>query len=184
MKNDHGSAISNLKTIVLLQLQILWVRNWERTQEDGLSLLTWCLGSHVGGLSLGAGISSKPHHSRVSGWCGLSPQTPPGAVRTPALGLSTWPGLPHNMAALNFSNGGLGLQRWVSQEARSGSCQSLRAGPGNEDSVTFAIFYWSRQPQSMPRFKGKGHKPDPKIEGVSISHSKSVWDGRHCKGHI
>ena len=26
----------------------------------------------------------------------------------------------------------------------------------------------------MPRFKGKGHKPDHKTEGVSISHSKRV----------
>lgn len=28
--------------------------------------------------------------------------------------------------------------------------------PGNEPRITFAIFYWLEQPQSLPRFKGKG----------------------------
>ena len=132
------------------------LRPWDFPSKStgvGCHCLLW--GLHLGGLNPGTRILLRYHHSHVYGWCWLSTKTTAGAVRKPAHGLSRWPGFPHNDS--------LELLKWRSRSSqvsvsRGKRWKFLRAELGNEDSVIFAIFYWSRQTQSLPRFKGKGHK--------------------------
>lgn len=83
-------------------------------------------------------------------------------------GLSTWPELLYSMVAYSSHTSSMGLQnlRACVPRDKGEVASRLRHGPRNWHTITCEIFHGVKQPQSPPRFKGKGI--DPPLKGKSI----------------